>query len=179
MNRFRIARYLLLAMVLANLPMLCRQLVAQSPRLSQHGSVSQRIGDTLVTIEYNRPVARGRKLFGALVPWGQIWNPGADAATNIAFSTSVQVNGETLAAGTYSLWAEPQPDRWTIIFSRAYPAFHTPYPEGQDALRVSVTPRTGEHMETLSFFFPVVDGKKAELVLHWGTVVVPLQLEVP
>lgn len=89
------------------------------------------------------------------------------------------MNGQTLEAGTYSLWTEPQPDHWTIIFSRAYPAFHTPYPAGQEALRVAVTPRAGEHMETLAFYFPVVDGKKAELVLHWGTVVVPLQLEVP
>lgn len=179
MNRFRIARCLLLAVLLASLPVLPRQLFAQTPRPSQHGSVSQRIGETLVTIEYNRPVARGRKLFGALIPWGRIWNPGADAATNITLSTSVQVNGEALAAGTYSLWAEPNPDRWTIIFSRAYPTFHTPYPAGQDALRVSVAPRAGEHMEALAFYFPVVDGKKAELVLHWGTVVVPLQLEAP
>ena len=66
-----------------------------------------------------------------------------------------------------------------MIFSRAHPVFHTPYPAGRDALRVAVTPRAGEHMETLSFYFPVVDGKKAELVLHWGTVVVPLQLDVP
>ena len=179
MNRFQITRCLLLAIVLTGLPVLRRQLFAQAPRLSQHGSVSQQIADTRVTIEYNRPVARGRKLFGALVPWGLIWNPGADAATNIAFSTDVKMNGQALAAGTYSLWAEPQPDRWTIIFSRAYPAFHTPYPAGQEALRVSLTPRTGEHMETLAFYFPVVDGKRAELVLHWGTVVVPLQLEAP
>ena len=179
MNRFWIVRCLLLGIVFTGFPVLRQQLFAQAPRPSQHGSVSQQIADTRGTIEYNRPVARGRKLFGALVPWGRIWNPGADAATNIAFSTDVKVNGQPLAAGTYSLWAEPEPDRWTIIFSRAYPAFHTPYPAGQDALRVSVTPRTGEHMETLSFYFPVVDGKKAELVLHWGTVVVPLQLEVP
>ena len=179
MNRFWSARCLLLATVFGSLPMLCATAVAQRPRLSQHGSVSQQIAGTKVTIEYNRPVARGRQLFGSLVPWGRIWNPGADSATNIAFSTNVQVNGQTLEAGTYSLWAEPQQDRWTMIFSRAHPVFHTPYPAGRDALRVPVTPRAGEHMETLSFYFPVVGGKKAELVLHWGTVVVPLQLEVP
>ena len=62
----------------------------QSPRLSQHGSVSQQIADTRVTIEYNRPVARGRELFGDLVPWGRIWNPGANEATSITLSTSTK-----------------------------------------------------------------------------------------
>ena len=183
MNRHWTARCLLFAAFLfgGDLPRspVFAQSSAPRPRLSQHGSVSQQIAGTLVIIEYNRPVARGRELFGKLVPYGRIWNPGADAATNIAFSTSVQVNGQALAAGTYSLWAEPHPDRWTIIFSRAHPVFHVPYPRGQDALRVEVTPRSGEHMETLTFHFPVVDGQKAELVLHWGAVVVPLQIEVP
>ncbi|MBI4441896.1 MAG: DUF2911 domain-containing protein [Acidobacteria bacterium] len=151
----------------------------QEPRKSQHGSVSQRIANTTVTIEYNRPVARGRKLFGALVPWGRIWNPGADDATFITLSTSVQINGQPLAAGSYSIWAEPNTDRWTIIFSRAHPVFHTPYPAGQDALRVPATPRAGQHMETLAFYFPVVEGRQAELALHWGTVVVPLEIQVP
>jgi hypothetical protein len=65
------------------------------------------------------------------------------------------------------------------MFSKNAGAWHTRYPEGQDALRLQVTPRTGSHMETLAFYFPVVDGRKGELVLHWGTVVVPLAIEVP
>jgi len=179
MKRWRIDGFLMLLSVLGGSVALCTPAAAQSPPLSQHGSVSQQIAGTRVTIDYNRPVARGRTLFGSLVSWGEVWNPGADNATSITLSTGVKVNGQTLAAGSYTIWAEPQPDRWTIIFSRAYPAFHTPYPAGQDALRVTTTPRTGSHMETLAFYFPVVEGKHAELVLHWGTVVVPLQLDVP
>ena len=152
---------------------------AQDVKPSQHGSVSQQIAGTRVSIEYNRPVARGRELFGKLVPWGEVWCPGADDCTAMTLSTDVKVNGQTLAAGSYTFWAEPQPDKWTIIFSKAYPAFHTPYPGGRDALRVTSTPRKGDHMETLAFYFPVTDGKHAELVLHWGTVVVPLQIDVP
>jgi Protein of unknown function (DUF2911) len=164
----------------ALLPIACTaHLSAQRIRLSQHGSVSQEIADTNITIEYNRPVARGRELFGTLVPWGRIWCPGADECTSIQLSTSVTVNRQKLAAGHYTLWAEPDPDSWTIIFSRGYPAFHTSYPAGKDALRVKAVPRKGEHMETLAFYFPVVDGKHAELVLHWGTVVVPLTIDVP
>jgi hypothetical protein len=153
---------------------------AQSaPRRSQHGSVSQRVGDTRITIEYNRPVARGRDLFGALVPYGRVWHPGADTASSITVSTDITVNGAALPAGTYTLWTEPNEGSWTFIFSKGHPAWHTQYPQGQDALRLAVAPRKGEHMETLSFYFPVVDGRKAELVFHWGTVVVPLAIEVP
>jgi len=150
-----------------------------NPRPSQHGSVSQHIADTVITIEYNRPVARGRDLFGALVPWGRVWCPGADTCTSIELSTDLKVNQQPLAAGTYSVWAEPQPDRWTMIFNKVSPAFHTRYPTGQDALRVQVTPRTATHMETLTFYFPVVDGRHAELALQWGTTVVPMEIDVP
>jgi hypothetical protein len=66
-----------------------------------------------------------------------------------------------------------------MIVNRTANVWHTRYPTGQDALRVEVAPRTGEHMETMAFYFPVVEGRKAELVLHWGTVVVPLAIEVP
>jgi hypothetical protein len=146
---------------------------------SQHGSVSQRINETVITIEYNRPVARGRELFGRLVPYGRIWCPCADDATTIQLSEGIKVEGQDLAAGRYSVWTEPNPDQWTVIFNRTADTFHTRYPQGQDALRVTVKPRTGSHMETLAFYFPTVEGRKAELVLHWGTTVVPLALEVP
>jgi Protein of unknown function (DUF2911) len=150
-----------------------------APKPSQHGSVSQHVGNTVITIEYNRPVARGRELFGALVPWGKVWTPGADSATTIEVSTEVKVDGQELPAGTYSLWTEPQQDHWTVIFNRVQPVFHTRYPAGQDVLRVTSTAHEGMHMETLAFYFPKVDGKHAELVLHWGKTIVPLEIDVP
>ena len=152
---------------------------AQAPRPSQHGSVSQQIANTTITIEYNRPVARGRAIFGSLVPYGRVWCPGADNCTTIQLSTDVKINGQSLARGTYSVWAEPDQDRWTMIFNSAQPVFHTRYPADKDVLRVQVVPRQGSHMETLAFYFPVVDGTHAELALHWGTVVVPLSIDVP
>ena len=152
---------------------------AQAPRPSQHGSVSQQIAGTTITIEYNRPVARGRAIFGSLVPYGRVWCPGADNCTTIQVSTDVKINGQSLARGTYSVWAEPEQDRWTMIFNSAQPVFHTRYPADKDVLRVQVVPRQGSHMETLAFYFPVVDGTHAELALHWGTVVVPLSIDVP
>jgi hypothetical protein len=148
------------------------------PKPSQRGTVSQHINDTTVTIDYSRPVARGRELFGKLVPYGRVWCPGADDATTIDVTTDVTVNGQALAKGKYSVWAEPNAEKWVMIFNRSANVWHTRYPAGQDALRVDVTPRAGGHMETMAFYFPVVEGRKAELVFHWGTVVVPLAIEV-
>ena len=155
------------------------QTPAAPPRPSQHGSVTQHVGKAIITVDYNRPVARGRELFGVLVPWGRVWTPGADTATTITVSTDVRIEGQTLPEGTYSLWTEPQQEKWTVIFNKVHPVFHTRYPAGQDVLRVTATPRDGAHMETLAFYFPVVDGTHAELVLHWGTMVVPLRIDVP
>ena len=149
------------------------------PRPSQRASVTQRIADTSIEIQYFRPSARGRDVFPGVVRWGRTWTPGADSATTISVSTDVKINGETLRRGTYSVWAEPQPDRWTMIFNKVQPVFHMNYPAGQDALRLQITPRKGDHMETLAFYFPVVDGRHAELVVHWGTVVVPMEIDVP
>jgi hypothetical protein len=153
----------------------------QAPKIkpSQHGSVTQQVADTTITIDYNRPVARGRELFGALVPYGRVWCPGADNCTTIEISTDVKIEGQTLAKGTYSLWALPEADRWTMIVNKAHPIFHTRYPADQDVLKLQVTPRAGTHIETLAFYFPVVDGRHTELVLHWGTLIVPISIDVP
>jgi hypothetical protein len=149
-------------------------------RKSQAAAVSQRVANTEITVTYSRPVARGRALFGALVPYEQVWNPGADQATAISFTRDVQIDGQPLPAGKYSLWAIPRAETWTTIFSRAADVYHTPYPgEAQDALRLDVAPETGMHMEALTFYFPVVDGKDAVLRLHWGEVMVPLSIRVP
>ena len=147
---------------------------------SQAAAVSQRIANTEITITYSRPVARGRELFGKLVPYGRVWNPGADQATAMALTRDVQVNGRPLAAGKYSLWAIPRPDSWTLIFSKATDVYHTPYPgEAHDAMRVDVRPESGPHIEVLTFSFPLVEGKDAALRLHWGEVMVSLALRVP
>ena len=147
---------------------------------SQSGSVWQRVANTELTVTYDRPVARGRELFGGIVRYGDVWNPGANDATAIAVSRDVTVDGRPLAAGKYSIWAIPDPTEWTLIFSRAADVYHTPYPgEDQDALRLTVTPQSGSYVETLVFYFAAVEGKDTELRLHWGETIVPLNITVP
>ena len=149
-------------------------------RKSQAAAVSQRVANTEITVTYSRPVARGRELFGTLVPYDEVWNPGADQATAVVFTRDVELNGHPLAAGKYSLWAIPRADRWTMIVSRAGDVYHTPYPgEDQDVVRFDVVPESGTHMEALAFYFPVVEGKDTVLRLHWGDVIVSLPIRVP
>ena len=164
-----------------SLALIVAALFQQVPR-SQHGSITQRVGITDISISYSRPVARGRELFGAngIVHWGRVWHPGADSATTIALSHDVSIEGHTLAAGRYTLWTVPAepPQPWTVIFSRALGVWHTPYPgESSDVLRVTVTAEQGAHMEVLAYYFPVVTPDSALLRLHWGTTIVPLWIK--
>lgn len=150
----------------------------QMIKWSQFGEVFQMLGPTEIEVRYSRPVARGRDLFGALVPFDSVWAPGADSATTIAFSTDVSFNGSPLEAGKYSIWMIPGPREWTVILSSAADVFHRPYPAGHDAMRFVVTPREGSHMETLTFHFPVVDGPRAVFAFHWGTTVIEIPIEI-
>lgn len=151
------------------------------PRPSQLGSVTQEVHKTVITVKYSRPVARGREIFGTLVPYGPVWTPGANDATELMVSTQVTINGQKVPAGTYTVWSEPGPEKWTVFLNTAHPVFHIRHADvaGKDLPRMTVTPRPAAHMETLAWYFPVVDGRKAELVVHWGMVVVPLAIEVP
>jgi len=149
---------------------------AQPAPKSQLGVVSQMVGGTRIELTYRRPVARGRALFGALVPWGRIWTPSADTAARILLSGPIEVNGSRLAAGSYSIWAIPDSASWTLVFNSVAEVFHLRYPDGRDVLRVKATPMHGEHVETLMFAFPMVDGDSARLELRWGTTIVPLMI---
>src|ERR1051326_7123106 len=110
---------------------------------SQHGTVTQQVAATTISIDYDRPVARGRDLFGALVPYDRVWCPGANECTTITFSTDVKLNDNAVAAGTYTLWAKPGEKRWTMILNRAHPTFHTQHArvEDQDFLKIEITDR--------------------------------------
>lgn len=163
--------------VLATLLLASTSACAQGTnRRSQLGVVTQWIAGTKVEITYRRPVARGRALFGALVPYGRSWTPSADSAARISTSAPIEINGGLLPAGTYSIWAIPDSLSWTITFNRRANLFHLAVPAGDDALQVRATPVRGEHVETLMFVFPMVDGDSARLELRWGTTVVPLRI---
>jgi hypothetical protein len=136
---------------------------------------------TAISVSYGRPVARGRELFGALVPWDSIWHPGADSATRVRFSHDVLLEGKPLRAGEYSLWLIPrEKTTWTVIVSRAAHVFHKPYPGSRfEVLRLDVTPEQVSNMESFAIYFPMVLRDEAVMRLHWGTTAVPIRIKAP
>jgi hypothetical protein len=138
------------------------------------------LGDTRLTITYNRPVARGRTLFGGIVRWGETWCPGADEASSLEVNKDIQFAGQILPAGKYTIWAAPGEQEWELILSNAVGVWHVPYPgESQDRLRVKVAAQTGMHMESLAYYFPMSDLRGATLRLHWGETFVEVPIAVP
>lgn len=156
---------------------------AQGFAFSQRGTISQTVAFTEITVEYSRPVARGRVLFGdsGVVAWNRIWHPGADSATRISFSQSVLLEGRALPAGTYSLWLIPRErEPWTLILSRASHVMHAPYPgEPLDVARFDIAMELGMRMETLAFYFPIVLRDEAVMRIHWGEMIVPVRIKAP
>ena len=112
------ALFVLEALLLLGSFGLAQSFVLDLPRPSQHAVIIQRIGITDVTINYHRPMVNKRKLWGGLVPYGQVWRAGANENTTIKFSDPVTIEGKPLAAGAYGLHMIPGENEWTVIFSR-------------------------------------------------------------
>lgn len=149
------------------------------PDLSQAASVSQRIGLTDISVSYHRPLTRGRKIFGGIVPEGQVWRAGADMNTVVRFSDPVQINGSTLAAGSYGLFMIPGEQAWAVIFSRnstSWGAFS--YDPAEDALRVQVTPVSTSDAPALGYEFDDPASDSVTLAMRWDTVDIPLRIKV-
>ncbi len=147
---------------------------------SQHATLSQAVGWARLSVEYRRPVARGRDLFGSLVPWAEPWTPAADSAALFTTTAPLDIGGQPLAAGSYSIWVVPrETGAWTVVFSNAARVFHAPYPgEASDALRIDVEPDQRPHVESVQFTFPWAEGERTELHLQWGTTALAIPILV-
>ena len=149
------------------------------PRVSQHSSVTQRVGLTDITINYHSPLVGGREIFGKIAPYGQPWRAGANENTTISFTSDVTVEGKPLAAGTYGLHTIPAADQWTIIFSKNSTSWGSfSYDEKEDALRVSVKPHAAEFRESLAYTFDDIKPESASATLRWEKLAVPFQIGV-
>jgi len=130
-------------------------------RKSKNGKLEATAGGAQVVVEYGRPNVGGRKIWGSLVPFGDVWRSGADEATTISFDKSVLIEGQALAAGRYALFLVPSEGNWTVIFSKIadqWGAFK--YDAKTDALRVTVPPQVHDLVETLEY---AVAGDRIEM----------------
>jgi tetratricopeptide (TPR) repeat protein len=166
---------LLLCGLMAN----AQSFVLNLPRGSQHATVTQRIGITDITIDYHRPRVNKRKVWGGLVPYGQVWRAGANENTTIAFTDPVTIEGKALPKGVYGLHMIPGENEWTVIFSKSAASWGSfTYDQAEDALRVTVEPQTTEFHEALTYDFDDVAPDSSVVTLRWEKVAVPFKVGV-
>lgn len=176
----------------------------RTPRPSQKASVMETIGVTDVTITYSRPGVKGRAIWGdplpeqtakgeatlddstirpkgaPIVPWGHAWRTGANEATQFVVTDDVFINGQKLAAGSYSLHTIPTKDEFTIIFNSVANQWGSfGYDAAKDTLRVKVKPEWGEHSkEWLEYWIDPINDTSAQVNIRWEKVRVPFTVEV-
>jgi len=151
----------------------------KKPEASQAASVTQRIGLTDITISYHSPLVKGRKIWGEMVPNGEVWRAGANENTTISFTHDVMVEGKPLSSGIYGLHMIPGEKEWTVIFSKnagAWGSFF--YDKNEDALRVTVTPRVAPDQEWLSYSFTAPMPQSVTAELRWEKIAVPFKIDV-
>jgi hypothetical protein len=175
------------------------------PRPSQKASVMQTVGVTDITITYSRPGVKGRKIWGdplpgqkaegeatldnqnerpkeaVIVPYGHVWRAGANEATTFVVTDDVLINGQKLAAGSYSLHTVPTKDEWQIIFNETANQWGSfSYDPKKDTLRIKVKPVwVNDSQEWLSYSFDPVTDNSAQVNLRWEKISVPFTVSVP
>lgn len=144
----------------------------KTPQLSSTQTIIQDLGLGKITLTYSRPNVKGRKIIGAMEPYGVIWRTGANAATTIKFTDDVTIEGNKVPAGEYGLFSIPDKDEWTIILNKTANQWGAyTYKQSDDFLRFKVKAGSpSSPTETLSFQFNNVDQTKCELELKWENI---------
>ena len=172
MHKYRVVVPLIFTALLVTALPAVAQRGDDADRASKNGKVEGTIDGVTVTLEYGRPNVKGRTIWGGLVPYGKVWRTGADEATTITFSADVEIGGEKLVAGTYSLYTQPGEGEWIVIFNQVAKQWGTTYDAGQDAVRVTATPKAVDHVEEMDF--EVVE---SWVVLRWEKLAVPFEVK--
>ncbi|MDQ2970886.1 MAG: DUF2911 domain-containing protein [Acidobacteriota bacterium] len=149
------------------------------PDASPKATVTQTVGMTDIAIVYNRPAVNKRKIWGGLVPYKEVWRAGANENTTISFSSPATVGGKPIGAGTYGVHMFPTESDWTIAFSTQHNAWGSfSYDAKEDAVRITVQPRTTEFAERLSYRFDDPTENSVTAVMYWEKLEVPFSIAV-
>jgi hypothetical protein len=117
---------LLATLAVAGIALRAQQDKASRP--SPPAKAECKIDGKTITIDYSSPRAKGRKIFGSLVPYGQVWRAGANEATTLVTSGDINIGGKTVPAGKYTVFAIPGEDKWTLVISKKTGEWGTAYP---------------------------------------------------
>lgn len=154
----------------------------QEPRIPEASStqtIIQDFGLGKISITYSRPNVKGRKIFGGINPYGQVWRTGANAATTINFTENVVIEGHKVAPGTYSLFSIPNKNVWTIILNKVVKQWGAySYKQAEDYLRFNVKPiNVKEKRETFTISFANSTTKSTDMYIVWDHTAVPIHME--
>ena len=148
------------------------------PQPSPLCSFTQKVGLTDIEIAYSRPGAKGRKVFGEVVPFDKVWRTGANQSTKIGFNHEVKINGHTVPPGKYALLTIPGKEEWTVMLSKGIEPM-AKYDEKNDQLRIKVKPTSlSSAVETFTIELRDFKDTSAALVLEWEKTQVALKVEV-
>jgi len=160
-------KVLFLALLLTSFSSLAQQI--QMPQASPSSKIIQKVGLTDVTVDFSRPSTKGRKIFGELVPFGQVWRTGANGATVLTFSTEVSISGTKVPAGSYALYSIPGKSSWTMILSKNTKLWGAiGYEAKDDLLRFTATPaKTSRMYDSFEIGFSNLTDASADLSIKW------------
>ena len=152
------------------------------PAPSSTQTIKQDFGMGSIELTYSRPNARGRKIYGSLVPWNKIWRTGANAATRIVFKDAVEIGGKKIDSGTYVMYTIPGIDNWQIILNRGINNWGTDgYKDADDVCRFMIQPvKLKNRLETFTMQFEDIKAESCELHIMWQKtdVVIPISTNI-
>jgi pimeloyl-ACP methyl ester carboxylesterase len=164
---------------LAGRPVRGRERTIYLPQPSPRAYVQLALDTGFVKVQFSRVGAKGRKIFGGLVPFDSLWRAGANESTTISVPVDVIVGGKPLARGTYSVFAIPREREWTLVFNRIEHQIGTfTYNQEFDALRIDIAPRQAPMTEWLAYRLEPASDNAVDLVLAWAELEVPIRIEV-
>jgi len=150
------------------------------PRPSPFAKVVQTVGLTDITVDYSSPGVKGRKIWGGVVPYDQMWRAGANQATKLTFSRDVTFAGKPVPAGTYAFFVIPSKSAWTVILNKRADQAGTgrDYKQADDLLRVQVSTKAAPFRERLAYLVTDFTDDKASLDLEWDKLRLPIPITV-
>jgi len=158
-----------LGLLVATVPGVAQEDRSQRPSPPAKAECSFADGKT-ITVDYSSPRMRGRRIFGGLVPYGEVWRAGANEATTFVTNSNLVVGGKDVPAGSYTLFALPEQNRWTLIVHKKTGVWGIPYPGAADELtRAPMTlSRLPQALENFTIAFDRAGGG-CTLRLEWET----------
>jgi len=140
------------------------------PLLSPPAKAAVQLNGKQISISYNSPSMRGRKIFGGLVPYGKVWRTGANPATTLKTDAELKIGTAEVPAGTYTLYTLPSEGTWKLIINKQTGQWGTIYNQDQDLARVDMEKaQIPNPQERMSISFENTSGNKTQLHVRWDT----------